>query len=270
MAVIIMSKNILMVPIQLNASFISAQEYPSVIEPMAEFSRFPYFDSERYVNPNVANISEEIVSQSFHDREFQLKSGCHLHWALPDALTRGESDSQGNITFPIVPDRWLIIRTKNDVVQKQWIVESDYLYSPGTSVPLNAIVYPYKDSTHPQPFRYMGRSYELETSITLDEWLQFGDNDSNEFKYLNKLYLNKLANDGLTAVGCGEPCLAAFYPNCHSIFSFYDNEPPTDLNGVQYYVIGKYSDIKLDCLRTLIINSKGLQTYQILQEVLQE
>ncbi|MGV2388233.1 MAG UNVERIFIED_CONTAM: hypothetical protein LVR29_07585 [Microcystis novacekii LVE1205-3] len=27
----------------------------------------------------------------------------------------------------------------------------------------------------------------------------------------------------LTAVGYGEPTFAAFYPNCHSVFGFYDD-----------------------------------------------
>jgi hypothetical protein len=267
--------NILTVPIHLDALYIPERKELSVIEPMADFTRLPYFDGDRDVNPNVANISEEIVSEPFQDRGFQLKPGVHLHWALPDALTRGvhpQSDPEGKITFPIVPDRWLVIRVnKNGNVEKQWVVESDYLYEPGASELPNAIVYPYKDSSRPQPFRYMGRAYELVgASITLDEWLQFVDNDSNELKYLNKLYLNKLTKDGLTAVGYGEPCFAAFYPNCHSVFGFYDDRPPQDLNGVQYYVIGKYSDIRLDCLRSFIINSKGLQTFQTLQEVLQD
>ncbi|WP_293116339.1 hypothetical protein [Moorena sp. SIO4G3] len=48
-----------------------------------------YFDGTLDVNPNIANISEEIVSQPFQNQNLYLKAGIHLHWALPDALTKG-------------------------------------------------------------------------------------------------------------------------------------------------------------------------------------
>jgi len=36
--------------------------------------------------------------------------GVYLHWALPDALTRGSQGADGQVAFPPVPDRWLILR----------------------------------------------------------------------------------------------------------------------------------------------------------------
>jgi len=40
-----------------------------------------------------------------------LAQGVHLHWALPDALTRGQVDTNINeLCFPAVPDRWIVIR----------------------------------------------------------------------------------------------------------------------------------------------------------------
>jgi hypothetical protein len=41
-----------------------------------------------------------------------LEIGVHLHWALPDGMTKGEG-SQGSsdgIQFPAAPDRWLVTR----------------------------------------------------------------------------------------------------------------------------------------------------------------
>lgn len=35
--------------------------------------------------------------------------GAYLHWALPDAMTRGDS-TPDSITLPIIPDRWLVLR----------------------------------------------------------------------------------------------------------------------------------------------------------------
>jgi hypothetical protein len=50
-------------------------------------------------------------------------------------------------------------------------------------------------------------------------------------------------------VGYGEPTFAAFYPNCHSVFGFYDPDHPTEADGRQYYVIGWYSDPEQDYLK---------------------
>src|SRR5262249_35095281 len=51
------------------------------------------------------------------DQPFQtgapLEPGVHLHWALPDGLTRGVcpgSPGDPEIEFPAVPDRWLVVR----------------------------------------------------------------------------------------------------------------------------------------------------------------
>lgn len=50
-----MAKNILMVPIHLDALYVPGSGELSVIEPMADFTRLPYFDGKQDVNPDVAN-----------------------------------------------------------------------------------------------------------------------------------------------------------------------------------------------------------------------
>jgi len=75
-----------MVPIHLDALYLKRDTL--VAEAMADFTRLPYFDGQRDVNPDIANISEDIVIQPFQDKNFNLKAGLHLHWALPDALTK--------------------------------------------------------------------------------------------------------------------------------------------------------------------------------------
>src|SRR6266446_798741 len=149
---------ILMVPIHLDALFLKRDR--SVVETMADFSRLPYFDGKRDINPDVANLSEEILSQPFEDRSLQLKAGIHLHWALPDALTRGfqprnasVNEDERSIIFPYVPNRWLVTRTDAGGAHRQWVVESDYLYPPGQNGRESGISYPYSGKSHPQPFR---------------------------------------------------------------------------------------------------------------------
>jgi hypothetical protein len=215
----------LMVPVHLDALVLKTDR--TVIEPMANFSRLPYVSNTGDVNSGIANISEEILSQPFQDRGFQLKAGVHLHWALPDGLTRGVRQG-GQISFPAVPNRWLVTRTvKGQEGHKKWVVESDYLYPPGQGSEFSGISYPYSEKPtpenpkpNPQPFRYMGRV------VPLAAWNP--DNSSQDSSYLPK-------DHPLTVFG--------FYDN-------YDNQLPTDLSGVQYDVIGWYADASQDCLNS--------------------
>src|ERR1700747_1446273 len=219
-------KNALLVPIHLDALVLKNDRM--VIGPMADFTRLPYSDGRRSFNPDIANISEEILSQPFQDLGFQLKPGVHLHWALPDGLTKGVGHADranGNQKtkgiFPLVPNRWLVTRTDQARQKRQWIVESDYLYPPGQGAQSSGISYPYpKNSQNPQPFRYMGRA------MPLAAWKN--RHDAPRSQYLNQ----EQSPYPLTAVGYGEPTFAALYPNCHSIFAFYDDEVLSDLNGV--------------------------------------
>lgn len=78
--------DILLVPIHLDALYLQRDTF--VAEAVANFTRLPYFNGQRDVNPDIANISEDIVIEPFQDKNFNLKAGLHLHWALPDALTK--------------------------------------------------------------------------------------------------------------------------------------------------------------------------------------
>ncbi|CCI29145.1 hypothetical protein MICAH_5520003 [Microcystis aeruginosa PCC 9809] len=147
-----MVNSILMIPIHLDALYLKRERL--VVEAMADLSIIPYFNRKRDVNPNIAHISEEIVSQPFQNQNLYLKAGIHLHWALPDALTKGIQDSDKKTVFPSVPNRWLVTRTLNGE-KRQWVVESDYLYREGEGEQLGSIAYPIeiKNGNH-QPFRY--------------------------------------------------------------------------------------------------------------------
>jgi len=83
----------LLVPIHLDALCLETDL--SVVEGKCDFTRLPYWDGKRDVNPDIANISEELLSHPFQDRGLQLRAGVHLHWALPDALTKGGEQARG-------------------------------------------------------------------------------------------------------------------------------------------------------------------------------
>lgn len=130
-------------------------------------------------------------------------------------------------------------------------MESDYLYREGEGEQLGSIAYPIeiKNGNH-QPFRYLGRKLPIEA------WLE---NDPDA-EYL----------PSLTAVGYGEPTFAAFYPNCHSVFGFYDDYSATNLEGLQYDVIGWYSDIETDYVHKFIKTKSQLTAPELIQAIQKE
>ena len=222
--------NILLVPVHLDALVLDHDQM--VVEATAEFSRLPFCAKKRDINPDIANVSEEIVSTPFQNQNLFLKKGIHLHWSLPDALTRARynPESPEKQDFPRVPNRWLVTRcNKSGAVEKEWLIESDYLH-PALDGNLagNGVTIPYhKDQS--QRFRYMGRSMELSA---------YAPKDSDE------------SYPKLTAVGYGEPTFAAFYPNCYSVFGFHDPGYSGTNDERRYYLTGWYSDPDEDILMT--------------------
>lgn len=214
--------DLLVVPVRLDALYL--EKDTATVGPLADFGQLPYADpgTGRDIQPDTPYLSESIVPAPFQDETFRLKAGVHLHWALPDALTRMTQDDSGTHT-PAVPDRWLVTRTVNNTVDGQWVVESDYLAAPDDTG--GGITFPVPDAV---PYRRLGRT------LPLAAWRA---NAGGE----------RLAE--ITAVGHGEPSFAAFYPNCHSVFGFHDGDhtaaPPT---GVAYDLVGWYSDPAKDVL----------------------
>ncbi|MER5704045.1 hypothetical protein ABT023_19185 [Micromonospora sp. NPDC002296] len=188
-------------------------------------------------------MSESIVATPFHDQNLILKAGVHLHWALPDALTRGEHTADGT-AFPAVPTRWLVTRSRlaasgDSVVERRWVVESDYLHPAGEGALSGAIAFPvpaHLDDSEIHPFRFLGRS------MPLAQWLDPGRDAGRVPEYL----------DELTAAGYGHPAFAAIYPNCRSVFGFHDPEPGPLGPDLQYDVIGWYRASGNDCMGRLV------------------
>lgn len=228
-----MSNNILLVPIQLDALFVA--EEVMVTEAFADFSHLPYCKDRKDYNPDTANISESILSTPFQNQNLQLGKGMHLHWTLPAALTKGGASGSPN-SYPAVPDRWLVTRKVNDIIEKQWIVESDYIQMESEDT--RSIAFPDFNPgvTSPQPFSYLGRQLDYAN------W-----KEDATVKRLPQL----------TAMGYGEPAFAAFYPNCHSVFGCYDADITSEkLAGLSYQVIGWYSHAEGDPYHALTISDE--------------
>jgi hypothetical protein len=165
-----------------------------------------------------------------------LEQGVHLHWELPDHFKRGRHDPDlGTITFPHVPARWLVVRTLSVYDQQaqaygapqhaSWVVESDYV-SPTTDRP--AVAVPLTDPASGQPYMYMGRV------VPAAGWNPAGEPTTS---YLQPpLYL--------TATGFVGASFAGYYPDCRSVFGFWDTledvpavyGPVKDLKAIEFRV----------------------------------
>lgn len=74
------------VPIHVDARFIAEKE--TCASPRLDFSKLPYYDGEKDINPYTPYLGEELEAVPFKNGEFDLEKGIHLHWALPDFLTK--------------------------------------------------------------------------------------------------------------------------------------------------------------------------------------
>nr|VFK39142.1 MAG: hypothetical protein BECKSD772E_GA0070983_100218 [Candidatus Kentron sp. SD] len=225
---------ILCVPIRVDA--LVATDKTPVIGPGADFSALPYQNEEEHdIRFDTANLVSSIRKEPFRN-EGALRPGVHLHWALPDALTHGVMDDDGNLDMPAAPNRWLVTRVKG-AERKSWIVESDYLYPAGI-VPDRAVCIPYKAKSGEPPWRYLGRQ------LALSRWRS----EERQAGASHERY------SGLHVLGWGNPWFSALYAECFSVFGCYDEEKTdaASVAGAAYEVFGWHADAGDDYLLTRI------------------
>ena len=254
----------LFVPIHLDA-LVLAQSRLSV-GPSARFERLPHLYGGVDVNADVPNLGKSVVAAPFQDETFLLEAGIHLHWALPDGLTRathtateqrpsdeGHDGAGASLAahedrmFPAVPNRWHVVRFRDTggrwQADKQWLVESDYLWDDNTKEAAASVSVPSrwsdegldeqkKQQKSKRPYRFMGR--QKPWNIPPD---RVGDT-----------YLNR----PLTALGYGEPTFAAVYQNCQFVFGFHDDDVLGPREKRRYDVCGWYHDAAQDPLRAAV------------------
>ena len=157
-------------------------------------------------------------------------NGMHIRWTLPSALTHGTASPGQPVTFPLTPNRWMVIRygasaTPNGPRQTTtWIVQSDYLDPVKGS---SAFVDPFAPNGAIQP-TMVGRS------MLLGAWT--GDSSSPQSLFLR-------------ATGPGNVSFAAYQPGARDVYSFYDDTTKIpDGTALSYLVLGWYSDPTRDPL----------------------
>lgn len=173
--------------------------------PSADFSTLPTYDQHGTLDGSYSYLAESI--ERYPERSVAL--GVKLHWSLPATLRHGRRNKEGSISFPAVPNRWLVTRVMlvNDEPEpriKSWVLEADRLDQmpqPGSST------IPYmEEGRGGRFFRYLGRWRDY-SDWRVEPGHSFGD-----------------IREGspLTAVGYGDPLFAAYAPNCPNLFAFDD------------------------------------------------
>ena len=208
-------------------------------------------------------IYQSIVSTASPANK--LAPGMHIHWELPDLYKRGhQSAGGGDPVFPHAPNFWLVTRYLRiwDVgvggygamQPRSWIVESDFIsdtvQSDACKVkrPAIAVPLPAKPKPGELPFRYMGRV------VDYDSW--------NGPESVDK-YLPYYKPNYLTSIGFVGPAFSSYYPECSSVFGFWDHfkDVPEVYDAIHqnhklrfkasYQVLGWVGDAKDDALAGL-------------------
>ncbi|HEY4281184.1 MAG TPA: hypothetical protein VGM91_23420 [Conexibacter sp.] len=250
--------------------------------PTTSFDELPWRDSgyiEHAGRVSKANVSANVINPFSGGVVEQLEAGVHLHWSLPDGLTRGAQQPDGTLTFPTIPNRWLVTRllqSNGQTQAKQWVVESDRLmtgdeyantYYPATrrkavSIPVG---WSLVDGSDPRtdgqalyypPSRRMGVVFELAswqpvataTGTPRDQVLHL-----DELARQATAFAQDSPPQGLKAVGANGPSFAAYYPDSRSVLGFHDTVDEVDLGRaafeVSYVVVGWHSHASDDPLR---------------------
>ncbi|MGK5631694.1 hypothetical protein [Streptomyces sp. URMC 123] len=226
----------LIVPVQLHALVVNEQ-----VRGPGSFQRFRP-DFRKMLRDKEAAEPAPGQSTSLPD------TGVYLQWQLPEALATAHYDPDtGETTFPLVPNRWLVVRHHTvpsgrpgagSVRAAAWLVHSDYLEIAHYDGAHGAGTAPFLSSDANGAARrdWLGRAVDLREQ----EW---------EEPAPVELFL--------TAAGPGLPAFAGFQPYHPNVFSFHDtledlagtghNKPADTTLG--YCVIGWYSDDDADILR---------------------
>jgi hypothetical protein len=252
----------LVVPVDVRAFCVGSNDESAVLRfsgATLDFSRMTAASDDN--GAPIIESNNQVFRDGASEALAPLEPGIHLHWNLPRALTHGKTDPDtGAITFPPVPNRWLVTRIIDTESPLQnvhsWVVESDWVSQSAPDAASITIFTGYDNSVtqydNSQPYSYLGRVMQS------GDWT--GEPEPNGSR------LKQITLSELTAMQTGDPLFASFYPSCRNIFGLHD-----DLSGVvddmesvriTYVVVGWYSLAANDILQSKPPEPTGDQQQQ--------
>ncbi|MBW2569004.1 MAG: hypothetical protein JRE47_06450 [Deltaproteobacteria bacterium] len=256
------NSNNLIVPVNIKALCIGnietdeSKDIVKLAKATSDFSSLPYYSDNKNHNEG-PYISDKVNSKPFETSGIDPEPGIHIHWTLPEALSSGINNKDGDIIFPLIPNRWMVTRIVNQnytsenssISTKSWVIESDYLstdFSNNTvtnntgnvTVPSSVLGLPEEQSCS---CYYLGKTFDYES------WQEGQDIEAKRFR-------------DLTALGHGDFTFSGFYPNCRGALGFYDDladleDITWDQSRISYVVVGWYRDASKDPLSQIDFNS---------------
>jgi hypothetical protein len=219
---------VLLVPMHLDALVVNKQETERGV-----YNRWRMDYSQM-------NEFESPMLPPFDDQKTEPPAvGVHLHWALPDGLTHGVENEDGEIEFPFAPNRWLVVRIQPGRSQTgagpiaAWVILSDELG-------------PHCASSFLDPDPQKSRPGQvLPTRLGDRRTIQAWDEGMGEQGVTS-------VSPFLRAMGPGNPTFAAFAPGVENVFAFHDDMRGLAATKLTYLVVGWYSQPEImDPLRHL-------------------
>lgn len=149
-----------------------------------------------------------------------MSNGIHLHWTLPMAFRKGVAEKDG-LTFPLIPNRWLVYRLDENGNGQAWVVESD-----STSPEQTFNWAEQEKNTQKLVVKSVGKKTRLQ------DWQEPNPNE---------LFL--------TIMAPGNPEFAAAYVHSKNVLGFYDAmEGVGNQATFTYHVFGWFSKPGADIL----------------------
>lgn len=154
------------------------------------------------------------------------QTGVVVHWTMPGILRDGKQGAEGVVNYPLVPNRWLVVRYSGPLDARTavgWVVESDALSSNTDPVTGGAAyVDPFSDQFQPTMVGQVVPLPGYETPADPP-----------------KLFL--------TAVAPGNSMFAAYQPYCWNVFSIFDPlDGVANNDNLSYFIGGWYTDPTAD------------------------
>lgn len=197
----------LLVPVHLDALHVTTPE--PAVAPTLAFERLPTHVDGRAKNADVPYLGSALAQWARR----KLEPGVHLHWSLPDALTRERAEGG----FRALPNRWVVRRDGGELAMRTWLVESDVVrfgaHRPG---PAARILWGQGDRA-----AWLGRT----TVLAADE---APPEDAGDDRL-----------EPLTVDISGEITFAALYSRCAGVFGLHDPEIGAEVpRGLRYLLYG--------------------------------
>ncbi|MFD9720375.1 hypothetical protein [Streptomyces sp. NPDC059076] len=191
---------------------------------------------------------------AFDRSEGGAGEGVHLSWTLPDALRHAPAD-QPQGTYPLVPNRWLIVRLQGTTNRSAtaWVLESDCPLTP--KAPATA------DPGHTSQYladpalitAWKASDDDVRNAVTLDETATTVQVARLGIPFPLAGWTERAPDQDLflTAMAPGNPLFTGYVAHHAGVFSFHDPLTGIDHETLSYYVIGWYSDPAHDILAPL-------------------